>query len=160
MSGKAMIRPNSPLHHLLAIFTIIVSVFMVDAPARAAEEPLTVVIHCKGAADQCAGHYNVPANQQLVIKYVSFSCNITRNPNWGEFLIDIAAAGVNTNTAVTLPQNAGGKAFAQLGQTVLIYAAGSSQIYVFAILKEGAFSSLSETDDCNAVLTGSMETAS
>lgn len=156
-----MIRTRRSLY-LLAVFAIIAGFVVPVAPAGAAT-PVTVdnstaVANAIAKALQtgapfeaslkctllftnvCSATYSVPANQRLVIEYVSFTCpSSVITPTLGQFVIYSTGDGVAAYNAVTLPQNAGG-GFVQLGQLVKIYVDPKTIIVVTAGLRTGAFS--------------------
>jgi hypothetical protein len=151
---------TSRRHHLLTIFAIIVSAFLLSAPARAASEPFAANITCASIfTNVCSGNYTAPTDHRLVIEYLSFNCPASKTSAFGQFVIYSTGAGVTGYTAVTLPENAGGD-FAQLGQTVKIYVDQKSLIVVTAALRTGNFRSSpplgSDVPDttCNVTLFG------
>ena len=177
-----MTRTRRSLRRLLGLFAIIAGLVLPVAPASAATAVIvdnsTAVANAIANALQtgmpfeaslkctllftnlCSATYSVPADQRLVIEYVSFTCPSSAvTPTLGQFVIYSTGDGVAAYNAVTLPQIAGGS-FVQLGQLVKIYVDPKTEIVVTAGLRTGAFSSSPPTQiqvastPCNITLNG------
>ena len=177
-----MIRIQLSFCRLVATFAVIAGIVATAAPVRAATsvtvdnstavanaiakalqtgEPFEASVTCSLLfTNVCSASYSVPANQRLVIEYVSFTCpSSVVTPNLGQFIIYSTGAGVRAFNAVTLPENAG-DGFVQLGQLVKIYVDPGSVIVVTAELRTGAFSSSPPSQvqvaatPCNVTLNG------
>jgi len=157
-----MSRSSSFIRRLAAALALILGGVALDAPARAATpvtvdnstavanaiakalqtgEPFEASLKCIALfSNLCSATYSVPANQRIVIEYVSFTCpSSVVTPILGQFIIYSTGGGVAAYNAVTLPENAGG-GFVQLGQLVKIYLDPKSEIVVTAGLRTGNFS--------------------
>ena len=98
------------------------------AKAEGIQTPFQVDIFCDwDRGSGCTGYAHVPANQRLVIEYVSGYCDFTDNQMMAKAVVETSTGTNFVDHYLTVPRVTG---FASFGQVVRLYASPDTDITV------------------------------